>query len=170
MKKVKVLAAAGIVTGLSALPLAASAANPATANINAIVDASISITATNVDVGSIVPGNSGTGNTTINVKTNTTKGFTVSVKGGDLTSADNNTIAPNASAAAGTEGWSIKNDANTPMAVSSTDQLLWTYTATAGNNQSIDESKSFGITVGTESTTPNGTYTGTVTFTAAAAE
>lgn len=169
MKKVKALVAAGVVTGLSALPLAASAANPATANITANVGASISITATNVNVGSIVPGNAGTGNTTINVKTNTTKGFTVSVKGGNLASA-NNTIAPNASAGAGTEGWSIKDDTNTPMAVSSTDQLLWTYTAAAGNAQAIDQSQSFGITVGTESTTPNGTYTGTVTFTAAATE
>ena len=169
MKKVKAFIAAGAVAGLSALPLAASAANPTTANITASVGASISITATNVNIGSIVPGNAGTGSTAVNVRTNTTKGFTVSVKGGNLASA-NNTIAPNTSAAAGTEGWSIMDDSNNPIAPSSTDQLLWTYTAAAGNTQAINQSESFGVTVGTESTTPNGTYTGTITLTAAATE
>ena len=62
------------------------------------------------------------------------------------------------------------DDSNNPIAPSSTDQLLWTYAAAAGNTQAINQSESFGVTVGTESTTPNGTYTGTITLTAAATE
>lgn len=183
MKKLtKILAVTGVVAGLgvSALPLGSYAAldpddgiiNDTTRITAHVVEAIALNAATNVEIGNgtstITPGESGTGSFTVEVATNCLKGFKLSATGGDLTSTESNTIAPNASAAAGVEGWSIKGTegkaGTTAKALSSTSQVLWTH---AASNATIDDTETFTITVGTAATTEAGTYQGNIKFVAA---
>ena len=166
------VAAAGAIAGLSILPaIATYAVNPDTTTVTATVGSSISITATGGTISSsIVPGQSGTATVNLAVSTNTTKGFSVTVTGGALTktSGSAHSIAASTSAAAGTEGWYIENDSGAALAPSLTADTIWTYNAPSGNTNAISTSKGFDVLVGTASSTPNGTYSGVLTFTAAA--
>ena len=182
MKKLtKILAVTGVVAGLgvSALPLGSYALDPT----DGVVDADIHVTAKVIEsialsagddvvigngTSTLVPNTSGTGTFTVEVATNCLKGFTLSATGETLTSEEGNTIAPNAAAAAGTEGWSIKGTegkaGTTAKALSSTAQVLWTH---AASTTTIDDTETFTVTVGTDKTTEAGVYEGDIDFTAA---
>ncbi len=177
MKKAKALIAAGVVAGLSIVPVAASYADvqsSTNATVTAKVGSTITISASGGAVKGpdsaeyIIPGQSGSGNVHLRVKTNTTKGFSVTVTGGSLTTSGGASIAANTAAAAGTEGWYIRDAANTPIAPSDTAASFWTYAATSGNTSAIDEQKDFEAVVGTSESTPDGTYSNMLTFTATA--
>ena len=182
MKKIaKALAISGVVAGLgvAALPLSSYALSPTaegtnkTTHVTAYVVEAIALNADEaVEIGdgntTLVPGTSGTGTFDVEVATNSLKGFTLSATGGDLVNANNDKISPNAAAAAGTQGWSIKGTegkaGTTAKALSSTSQILWTH---AASTSVIDETETFTVTVGTTDTTPTGTYEGEIVFTAA---
>lgn len=183
MKKIaKALAVSGIVAGLgvAALPLSSYALLPTdgfvndTTKITAHVVEAIAMNAdAAVEIGdgneTLVPGTSGTDTFDVEIATNSLKGFTLSATGGDLVSANNDKISPNAAAAAGVAGWSIAGTdgkaGTTPVALSATSQVLWTH---AASTSVIDETETFTVTVGTTDTTPTGTYEGEIVFTAAA--
>lgn len=172
MKKAKVLIAAGVMAGLSALPIAASYADTTgsgNATVKATVGSYITVSASGGTIsGNIMPGESGTTNVNVRVKTNTTKGFSVTVTGGSLNSSGvgGHSIAASTSAAAGTEGWYIKDYNETAIAPSATEQTFWSYTSSTGS--AIDQNRNFQVFVGTSESTPDGTYQGTLTFTATA--
>lgn len=177
MKKAKILIAASVVAGLSMIPVAASYADvqdSANATVTAKVGSTITITASGgtikgpSDAEFIIPGQAGSGNVTLRVKTNTTKGFAVTVTGGSLTASGGNSISANTSAAAGTEGWYIKDALNAAIAPSATAASFWTYTAQSGSTSAIDEQRAFQAIVGTSESTTDGTYSGTLNFTATA--
>ena len=171
MKK-QLMTAAGIVAGLGAmvLPLSSYADNSATTQITANVAGSISITATNaITIGdltatpaTLVPGTSGTATIALHVETNVAGGFNVTATPTALAKGSD-TINYNAAAAAGTRGWSIQGEGDA-SAFSGTG-VLWTF----GNASTVSasEDKNFTVTVGTDTTTPTGTYTGSISFVAA---
>ena len=175
MKKAnKLLVAAGAaVIGLSMIPMASYAevvTKSATRNVTATVGSSLTITTSGGTVSdNIIPGQSGGTTIGVTVKTNTTRGFTVTVTGGSLTSGANS-IAADTTADAGVEGWYIKNASNVAIAPSATAATIWEHTAPSGNTSAINESRSFQVVVGTTEDTPTGTYQGTLTFTAATLE
>ena len=178
MKKVnKLFAAASIAAiGLAAIPAASSFAEitgTRDASVTAYVGSAITISSGNFTIGSasspLTPGLANNATATITVKSNTTKGFTLTATGGNLTSA-NGTIAANVDAAQGVEGWYLADASSNKYALSSTAQTIWSYTAPTGSTSPINQPQTFSVTVGTTEDTAPGTYTGTIHLVATATE
>ncbi len=183
-KSIKALAVAGVVAGLgvAALPLSSYAvlspnatgddANNKTHVTAYVVDAIALNADAAIEIGdgkdTLVPGTSDSASFNVEVATNNPNGFTVTAKATDLTNdaTTSHTIPSTIAAAAGTEGWYMSEGTN-KFALNSTEQEVWTE---AGTGSVLDVIKEFTVTVGTEDTTPTGTYEADITFRAAVAE
>lgn len=114
----------------------------------------------------ITPGNAGIATMKIGATTNSASGFTITA--GDMPSlaSGTNTIAMNTSAAAGTQGWKGVPATTSEWSALGTGSTIakssvWTNSATT-------DTENIEITVGTTTSTPSGTYSGTITWTCAA--
>ncbi|MBR6965003.1 hypothetical protein IKH83_01675 [Candidatus Saccharibacteria bacterium] len=179
MKKInKLFVAAGVAAiGLSVLPAASSFADitgTKNSQVTAYVGSAITISAGSFTIASssspLTPGLASTSpNVQITVKSNTTKGFTLTATGGSLTSTGGS-IAANTSAAQGVEGWYLSDATSNKYALNSTAQTIWDYTADVNSTSTINQQQNFTATVGTTEDTAPGTYSGTIYFTATAKE
>lgn len=178
LNKIK-LAALGVATlAFAALPTVGVFADSTTnVTINAEVDSAITVSAsTPVNITAEVDTLS-TGNTTVNVKTNNSSGYTLSIKDSDeettlkhstntIAAVTGGTISVPVALTAGTWGYRLNGwTAERFVGVTTSNvQLVEETSATpsAGNNLVV----TFGVLV--NASQPQGTYTGGVTFTAAA--
>ncbi len=181
MKKLtKIIAVTGIVAGLgvAALPIASHAAESASANVTvtlkvsdaisiAFVDpnpdhAGATISAANIDLGTLAPStvtnfNDGSNKVTTLVKSNNLSGYTVTASGVSLTSGSNS--IPYGAVTSGTSAYGMAKTNSGFTGLTEVDSKT-APSATDGDRTDLY----FGASI--SASQPTGTYTGTVTITA----
>lgn len=154
----------GIVAGLgvAGLPLTSYAANTASVTVGVTVTDSIAITAgaSNVDLTGGTPGSVATGSTTITVVSNKTSGYKIQASGTELTSSSLTAIPFGTTANAKGSKWGVRIGTSGEYTGAGTLKTTTAASAVAGDTYTVE----FGATIG--QTQENGTYSGSVTFTA----
>ena len=182
-KTSKTIAALGMVAalGVAALPFGAFALDPTidvaddTGNVDLSVTISeaiaLSLDASSKSTSMDTSDKDETMQTTATVSTNSLDGYTLTVKDSDtttaLTSANSDTIPTGTSIAAGTSAWGIKGgdlSAYTAMVASTGTAITVVANGTASAS---DETTTVTYGVSTAANQASGTYTDTITYTAA---